>query len=75
MQNSEATYFKQVAVQLTSIILAAVGAALIAYAQSMGATLPACETPATDPQQAGLLGALFKGIHSAFWVSRGTMHA
>lgn len=66
-------FFNGVATQLTAIVLASLGAVLISIAGSMGAEVLPCEPLQTDPAQAGFLGALIKGMHSAFTMSGGTM--
>ena len=74
MDTAQNTYLKSVAVQVTAILLASLGAVLISSAQSLTAgTLP-CEGSVADPAQAGLLGGLLKGAHSALIMGRGTMH-
>ncbi len=67
-------YFKSVAAQATAILLAAFGAALISFFSSIaGQTGLEC-TPVTNPEEAGALGAIFKSIHSALVMARGTIH-
>lgn len=58
-------YLRGVAVQITSIILAGVGAALIAFIGTIATQTGACNLPQTDPQNVGLLGAILKGAHSS----------
>ena len=75
MENNHNTYLKGVAVQVTAILLASLGAVLISSAQSLTAgTLP-CDGSVANPAEAGLLGGLLKGVHSALVVGRGTMHS
>lgn len=74
MQNQQHSFFKQVGVQLTAIMLASLGAVLISMSQSLGVETHSCVAPAVDPSQAGVLGGLLKGIHSAFLLNRGTMN-
>lgn len=58
-------YLKQVGAQATAIMLAAAGAALLAFFQTAATASGVCEPSQVAPQEAGLLGALFKGVHSA----------
>lgn len=67
-------YAKGVAAQATAIVLAAAGAALIAFFQSAASQTGICPLPQVTPGEAGALGALFKGIHSALIMGRVTMH-
>ena len=59
------SYFQAVAVQTTSIILAALGAALIAFLQALLAQHSGGTIPQTPVQEAGALGAIIKGSHLA----------
>lgn len=59
-------YLKSVASQSTAIIIAAAGAALFTFFQSMATQAGVCPGLESDPTQAGALGALLKGIHGAF---------
>lgn len=74
MQNNQQSYFRQVGVQLSAIILASVGAVLISMSQSLVSGSVPCSVPPVDPTDAGVLGGLLKGVHSALLLSRGTMH-
>jgi hypothetical protein len=58
-------YAKGIATQFTSILLAAAGAAAIAFIQSLLAASGDCSIPQVVPQDVGLMGALLKGSHSA----------
>lgn len=66
-------YWKSVFAQFTAIILAAIGAALIAFFSSIAGSVGLECSPAPSPEKAATFGALFKGIHSAFMLHRGTM--
>lgn len=59
------TYFKAVAAQTTGILLAAAGAAVFTFAQSVASQTGVCPTPNVSPVEVGTIGALFKGVHSA----------
>lgn len=74
MQNNQQSYFKQVGVQLSAIILASVGAVLISMSQSLVSGSVPCPVPPIDPTDAGILGGLLKGVHSAFLMRHGTIH-
>ena len=63
-------YLKQIMVQATAIILAAGAAALFTFFQSLASQTGICVPPGEPVQQSGALGALFKGIHSAFTMSQ-----
>lgn len=64
------SFAADVAKQFTAIFLAAFGAAAIAFISSIaGQSGLDCTVPAS-PQDAGLLGALFKGVHSAFTMNK-----
>jgi hypothetical protein len=67
-------YAKAVATQSTAIIIAALGAAAIAFFQSAATQTGICPLTPIAPEEAGALGALFKGIHSALVLNRVTMH-
>ena len=67
-------YAKSVATQATAILIAAAGAAAIAFLSSVAGEAGLQCTPSTAVQDAGILGGLFKGIHSAFQMSRVTLH-
>lgn len=67
-------YFKGVATQATAIMLAAFGAAAIAFFQSAATSAGICPMPTVSPQEAGVTGALFKAIHSAFVLNRGILN-
>lgn len=71
MQNSNTSFIKSVASQVTAIIIAALGAAAIAFLQSLAAQTGACSVPAADPSQAGVIGAMLKSAHSALTMNRG----
>ena len=58
-------YFRAVAVQATSIILAALGAALIAFLQSLLAQHSGGAIPPIQAEEAGVIGAVLKGSHLA----------
>lgn len=66
-------YIKGVATQATAIILAALGAAAFAFFQSAASSAGICPAQTASVEEVGLLGALFKGIHSAILLGRGTM--
>lgn len=68
-------YAKGVATQATAILLAALGAAAIAFFQSAANSTGLCPLPAPTVQDAGLLGALIKGVHSAMLMGHGTLRA
>lgn len=59
-------YLKSAATQATAILLAAGAAALFTFFQSLATQTGVCPLPAGSPEQAGALGALFKGAHSIF---------
>lgn len=59
-------YFSSVATQVTAIVLAATGAAAFTFFQSVASQTGVCPAPVDATSQAGVLGALFKGAHSAF---------
>lgn len=63
-------YLKSVSSQATAIIIAAAGAALITFLQSIVASTGACDPIPVKPEEAGALGAMFKGTHSAFTVAK-----
>lgn len=67
-------YLKGVASQATAILLAAFGAAAIAFLQSAASGAGVCSIENVSPQEAGGLGALLKSVHSALLVGRGTIH-
>lgn len=73
METQQPSFLKGVSIQFTAILLAAAGAVLISLAQTLTNGAISCEIPTADPAQAGLLGALIKGAHSAVIASRGTM--
>ncbi len=58
-------YFKSVATQFTAIALAALGAAAIAFIQSIAVQTGACTTDTITVTEVGVLGGMFKGIHTA----------
>jgi hypothetical protein len=64
-------YIKGVAVQFSAIFLAALGAGFIAFISSLMSSMGATCSPEVDPTQAGALGALFKGVHSAILAGHG----
>lgn len=64
------SYFKSVAVQVTSIFIAALGAATIAFIHSVAVSSGGCDMPQIEVQNASILGAVFKSIHSAMTFSR-----
>lgn len=66
-------YLKGVATQATAILLAALGAAAIAFFSSVAGEAGLQCTPHPKPEEAGLLGALFKSMHSALLQMRATM--
>lgn len=59
-------YFKGVATQGTAILLAALAAGAITFFQSLAAQSGVCPAPVASPGQAGVLGAIFKTVHTAF---------
>lgn len=63
-------YLKGVAVQATAIILAALGAALITFIQSIVSKTGLCPEIPTSPTEAGLLGGILKTVHTAFISSK-----
>lgn len=63
-------YIKGVAVQATAILLAAIGAGLFAFFQSIAATTGVCPAPVSNPAEIGALGAGLKAIHSAITMRR-----
>lgn len=67
------SYFKGVATQGSAILLAALGAGLIAFFQSAANSTGICEVPPVSPSEAGGLGALFKATHTVLSVKRGIM--
>lgn len=75
MQVENQSFFKGVAVQLTAVLLASLGAVLISSAQALTSGAIPCEPVVADPAQAGLLGGLLKGLHSALSLSHGTMRS
>ncbi len=64
-------YMKAVAVQATSILLAALAAAAITFFQSLMNSMSAGAIPPASPEEAGIIGALLKGSHSVVIASRG----
>lgn len=64
-------YLKGVATQATAILLAALGAAAFAFFQSMAASTGVCPAPVSNPAEIGAMGAMFKGIHTAFIMRHG----
>lgn len=75
METETKTFLRQISAQATSILLAAAGAALLTFIQSVATLSGACDVPTALPEQAGALGAGLKTIHSAFALRRGTMFA
>lgn len=73
MENETKAFFRQIGAQAASILLAAAGAALLTFIQSVATLSGACDVPTASPEQAGTLGAGLKAIHSAFALRRGTM--
>ena len=67
-------YIEGVATQATAILLAALGAATFAFFQSMATSTGGCPLPLSNPAEVGAMGALIKGIHSAFIMKSGIMH-
>lgn len=67
------TYLKAVAVQATSILLAALAAAAITFLQSLIHSISQGAVPAASPQEAGMIGAILKGGHVAIGAVRGTI--
>jgi len=63
-------YLKSVGVQMTSIILAALIAGLLAFIQSLTTQAGACPNADFSPEQVGLIGGVVKGAHSVFLLSR-----
>ena len=63
------SYFKGVAAQMTAIILAAAGAAIFTFFQSVATQTGVCEVPTDAVGQAGALGAMIKAGHSAFQIA------
>ena len=59
-------FFKNIATQAGAIILAALGAAIITFIQSIAIQTGACEAPINQVNEAGFLGAALKGLHSAY---------
>lgn len=67
-------YMQSVGTQVTAILLAAAGAAMLTFFQNLAASTGGiCPIP-SDPAEAGALGALLKGMHSAILAGRGTMN-
>lgn len=62
MQN--ATYFKQVAAQITAILLAALAAALFTFVQSVADQSGICTETGLVNGKAPAIAAALKGIHS-----------
>lgn len=73
MKLENQSFIKGVAVQLTAVLLASLGAVLISTAQSLTSGMVPCEPTVADPTQAGILGGLLKGIHSAITMSNNQM--
>lgn len=73
METKEPSFIKSLAVQLTAILITALGAAAVTLVQSIAVQSGACPSAPADPAQAGLLGALFKSAHSALLMKHGTM--
>ena len=73
MQVENQSFLKGVGVQLTAVLLASLGAVLMSSAQALTAGAVPCEPLVADPAQAGLLGGLLKGLHSALTMGHGTM--
>lgn len=59
------SYYQAVAVQATSILLAALGAALITFLQALLAQHSGGTIPPAPVEEAGVLGAVIKGSHLA----------
>lgn len=59
-------FFKQLATQITAIILAALAAAAVSFLQSVAAQTGACPAVATSTTDVAALGAGLKGTHSLF---------
>lgn len=66
-------YFKGVAQQATAILLAALGAALIAFLQSVLGDLQGSGIEKMTPTDTGLLGGVLKFAHSIFQKFPGIM--
>lgn len=60
-------------IQMTSIILAAIAAALIAFIQSIIGNINFSDTVVLDPIETGTIGGAIKGGHSSFLAIRGIM--
>lgn len=67
------TILKSLMAQFGSVIIAALGAALIAFIQSVVSSSGVCTIPPGDPSTAGALGAILKSGHSAFKFGRDIM--
>lgn len=68
-------YFRGVASQATAILLAAAGAALFTFFQSIVADSGICPAPVISPEATGTVAAAAKAIHSAVTTNWGTMRA
>lgn len=67
------SYVKGVFIQMTAILLAALGAGAIAFFASIAEQTGVCEAGKISVQDTGLLGGALKGAHSAFQKISGTM--
>ena len=67
-------FWKSVGVQATSILLAALGAAAFSFFQSVAVSTGVCPSQVSNPTEVGLMGGIFKGIHSVLTMRHGIMH-
>lgn len=68
-------FSKGVATQATAILLAALGAAAISFISSVAGDAGLQCEPVSNPSNAGFLGAMLKGAHTALTFNRATMSA
>jgi len=73
MKTEDQSFLRQIGAQAAAILLAAAGAALLTFVQSVAVLSGACDAPSATLQQAGALGASLKAIHSVFALRRDTM--
>ena len=66
MANTKETFLRQIAVNLSAIIIAALGAALITFLQSIASQTGVCPIPSGSPVEAASLAALLKTAHWTF---------
>lgn len=65
------SFLKSVATQATAIILAALGAGLFAFIQSIAIQAGACDIPKANIAETSALGAMIKTAHSTFLYTKG----